>query len=57
MQTVLRRSGYAMNYIYSKSRNRMSYETTDNPQFIYINTQTLWKPQEHEPTGEELLAI
>jgi hypothetical protein len=51
------RAWSAMNYIHSKSRNRLSLEAVDKLLFIYINTQSLRKLNYYKPTADELLAM
>jgi hypothetical protein len=49
------RAWSTMNYIHSKTRNRLSLERVNKLCFIYINTRTLRKINDYEPTDEELL--
>jgi hypothetical protein len=46
-----------MNYIYSKTRNRLSPERANKLQYIYMNSRTLVKQNISGPTTEELLAL
>jgi hypothetical protein len=51
------RAWSSMNYIHSKTRNSLSFNTVDKLQFIYINYRILRKVHKLEPTKEELLAM
>ena len=46
-----------MNYIHSKIRNRLSVESADKLQYIFINSRVLEKQITTQPTAEELLAM
>jgi hypothetical protein len=46
-----------MNYIHSKTRNKLSVKRTDKLQFIYINIRTLRKLNGPEKTLEKLLVM
>lgn len=47
----------AMNYIHSKTRNRLSPQRANKLQYIYMNSRTLVKQNSLEPTTEQLLAL
>jgi hAT family C-terminal dimerisation region len=49
------RSWSTMNYIHSKTRNRLSLERVDKLLFIYINSRTLAKMNDYEPIEEQLV--
>jgi hypothetical protein len=46
-----------MNYIHSKSRNRLSLKVANKLQFIYTNIQTLRKLNKPKIAEDELLAM
>jgi hypothetical protein len=47
----------AINYIHSKTRNRLSPERAIKLQYIYMNSRTLAKQNSLAPTTEQLLAL
>ena len=51
------RAWSTMNYIHSKTRNKLSVERTDKLQFIYISIRTLRKLNGPDKTLEELLVM
>lgn len=51
------RAWSAMNFIHSKSRNRLSLETIDKLLFIFINIRSLRKLNNYELGADELLAM
>ena len=51
------RAWSAINYIHSKSQNSLSLEVVNKLLFIYINTRTLRKLNNYEPSDDELLAM
>jgi hypothetical protein len=46
-----------MNYINSKIRNRLSTNSANKLQYIYMNSQVLEKQLFHQPTDDELLEL
>ncbi len=46
-----------MNYIHSKIRNKLSVERANKLQYIHMNSRTLAKQGNLQPTTEELLEM